>query len=437
MRFAVVSDTHFGDPMCILAHWKDDSRSAAIIGPGYAEFMKAAGTQNDYLIMLGDIFDISISSYEEVYTIAKVFFEQLQKDQIAKHIIYVPGNHDADMWHFYEYQLNVIMRITAGRPPRNFRFSVPAVIDGRQTPGMDPFSLWGVSKNPTYPELGYGGMFLDHITMNEAGGGQMTGTPLNFAFAYPNIYLVTDQGTILLTHGHYLEEYWSMPADWALKVVREDLRIGDALDLGEMVAINFPFNQLACSGVGQAGPLTEIVRKVQREVKDKNLTSIKKYLENLDNEIDRLTPSRWFLDPREGLTDALSNYVKKKVLEQLANAQSTRYSEAFIHKKEVLDRFRRFFDCTLLEIDTINVAGRGSIPKPRYVIFGHTHQPIPWGDPKAPKTLSTGGSPITLYNAGGWLNHRNEKTGNLEFCGAEVFTFDSDKTPAMSSQAIK
>ncbi|SYZ71901.1 putative Metallophosphoesterase [Candidatus Zixiibacteriota bacterium] len=438
MRFAVVSDTHFGDPMCQLACWKgNEKKDKVVIGPKYDAFKTAAGVDNDYLILLGDIFDFSICSYKEAYEVGKAFFTQLQKDKIAKYIIYVPGNHDADMWHFYEYQANIIVRMSAGKPPYDFRFSVPGIIDGRKKATGDRFFLRGVSKNPKYPGFGYGGMFLDKITINETTKGRQEGKPIVFAFAYPNLYLITEKETVLMTHGHYLESYWSLLSEWVLKVVREDLRIGDALDLWEMVAINFPLNQLACSGTGQSGPLTEIVRKIQREVKDKDLTRVKKYLDNLDNEIDKLTPSSIWQLPREVATDALSNLVKKEIMKGLEKYSETRYSEEFFHKRDVLDRFRRFMDCSLLEIDLINKETSADIRPPRYVIFGHTHEPIPWNDPNAPKTMNTGGNPVTLYNTGGWLNHMNKKTNQPEFCGAEVFIYDSNRSDAMTSKTIR
>ena len=185
------------------------------------------------------------------YAVAKVFFQQLQRDKIAKQIIYVPGNHDFDMWYFYEHDVNVIRRINEGRPPRAFRYSVPGILDCRSNRSGEAFTLFGVNRNPN-SSWGYGGLFLDKITRNEDG----TGADTPFAFAYPNVYLLTDSYTILLTHGHYLESYWSLLSEWALKIAGADLRVGDALDLAEMVAINFPLNQLACSGTGQAGPLT-------------------------------------------------------------------------------------------------------------------------------------------------------------------------------------
>jgi hypothetical protein len=437
MRFAAISDTHFGDDSSLLVRWKDSNHSQAVTGPKYEEFKNAAGIGNDYLILLGDIFDFSICSYEETYRAGKVFFEQIQKDNIAKYIIYVPGNHDASIWHFYEQQSNVTRRIDSGQPPRPLRFSIPGIIDARKKPVADRFSLFGVSKNPDIPEFGYGGMFLDNITTTTDDKGNIKGTPLRFAFAYPNIYIVTDKTTIMLTHGQYLEGYWSILSKWAVNIAGKDLGTRKNMILSEMVAINFPLNQLACTGVGQAGPLSKVVRLVQKDYKNRDFKRIKKYIDNLDNEIDKLTPSRWPIDIREGLTDMISNYLKKKLIENLEKSVSTRYSDEFIQKPEVLERFRSYFDCTSMEIAQINAETSLNIPIPGFVIFGHTHQPIPWDDTNAPKAMMRGKNQVTLYNTGGWLNHRNKKNGRTEFCGAEVMVFDDSKTPQMRSVSIR
>ncbi len=66
-----------------------------------------------------------------------------------------------------------------------------------QRPQDLPFPGVGKRTDGSYT---YGGLFLDHITEE----------PSHFIFAYPNLYLVTDEGTILMTHGQYLDGYWSI-----------------------------------------------------------------------------------------------------------------------------------------------------------------------------------------------------------------------------------
>ena len=132
-----------------------------------------------------------------------------------------------------------------------------------------------------------------------------------FFVAYPNLYLVSDSMSILITHGHYLEAYWSLLSEITPKILEGDLDIGQFLDLTELVAVNFPLNQMASSGVGQAGPLTKSIRLIQRKVKDGDLDAIKKYLNNLDeNILDPHFDYRRF-DPREWISDKVIDIVKK------------------------------------------------------------------------------------------------------------------------------
>lgn len=427
LKIAIISDTHFGDPECALIDHEEpfDKNGNPRLGLKYRAFKEKADENNDYLVLLGDIFDFSLAKYAEAYEVAKAFFVQIKNDNIAKNIIYVPGNHDFDMWHTVEHQIRIIYEVRKGLPPKRFRWSAPGVIEDRKgktkgfrLPGIidyvvDPNNMREKEK-----------MYLNNITYDKKRPGKET----NFYFAYPNLYFVTDTGSILLTHGHYLEAYWSLLGEWAIKVGKKDLKIGPELDVKELVALNFPPCQLACSGIGQAGSLTEVARKVQREVKDQNLDKIPKYLKNLDEEIDKATPYG-FLDPREWAIDLGTRIARWCVLKRLKRYRHTRVSDTFIDSrdkpdKEVLDSFRTFYKASWVEVLELNREHGLDIPRPQKIIFGHTHRPIGWEE-KFPPQPTVACSPITLYNTGGWL-WRKTKYGDREFCGAAVFTYNSN-----------
>jgi len=422
VKLAIISDTHFGDPMCALIKF-NESAGEFERGVKYQKFLEAAGSGNDFLILLGDIFDLSIESYAVVYAAAQAFFNFIQRDGVARNIIYVPGNHDFDMWQTVEQQIRIIYQVQQGRSAKPCRWSVPGVIDDRtgngaargfQLPGITD----GVVKNGEKPKVS---LYLNGITKKKDGSGEET----TFYFAYPNLYLITDTESVMLTHGHYLETYWTLSGEWVRKIAREDLNIGDALDLTELVAINGPMCQLACTGVGQAGPLTEVVQKLQRQIKDDQLDKVKLYINRLDNEIDKLTPYPT-LHPKEIASDLISNYFKKKAVEALGKFRDTRYQEEFIRKKEVQDRFREFFNASWVEIGELNEKYKLNLSRPRKVIFGHTHCPIRWNSEKPFRVQLTGGDPVTLCNTGGWLFNRDDRKREI-FCGAEVFSYESEK----------
>ena len=417
MKLAIISDIHLGDPNCTIID--------QTLRPGtkFSNFVETVG-HNDYLIILGDALDFSIAHYNKVYESAVIFFKEILKQNIATEIIYVPGNHDFEFWHILEHEVNVIKPILKGKLPREFRWSVPGVFDDRQPNDRDKFSLPDVTPNQDVNKPKYGDVFLSHLAVEN-------GRQLNFNVAYPNIYIIGKNGdSALLTHGHYLEQYWVLVGEWAPKIFKDELRMADEkkkqLTLQEMVAFNFPLNQLACSGVGQAGALTELIRKIQRQVKDKELDDIKKYLNRFDDEIlDKEIMAFKPYDPKEWASDAAINLLKAFVVGELQKYEAARYDKYFVENEKVRDRFINYYKASVLELARLRELEsvfRVDIPIPRHIIFGHTHQPISWSDKRL--NVNIGNRKVYLHNTGGWLTRKTE-SGASEFTGAEIFFYES------------
>jgi UDP-2,3-diacylglucosamine pyrophosphatase LpxH len=408
MKLAIISDTHFGDDSCLLVVRQPNGD--IVPGEKYQEFVNEAGKNNDYLILAGDVFDFSIADYATAYEYGRKFFQLIKDDGIANEIIYLAGNHDADIWHIIQHQRSVINKLANNKLPELFQHSVPGVIDDRTATTqtrkgltLDKTTAKGILKNSKY-----GGMFLDNITS----------PPTVFNFAYPNLYIVTDRESVLVTHGQYLEPYWSVLGEVSVKLAHDDLKVGE-VDVEEMVEMNFPFNQLGCTGIGQAGVLTKVARQVQTDVKNGDLKKVKKYLDRLEKEIDNLTNYGWL---KEMVLDYVVGKIKADLLDAIGKVEDTRYCEEFIYKKDVRERFSKFYDASLLEIGDMNARTGINVPAPWRVIFGHTHQPIPWGAPNPPKLSSVSSAApkrLTLSNSGGWIVEKGA------FCGAEIFTYDT------------
>lgn len=427
MKFAIVSDTHFGDDTCVLIT-KDVNKGNIIAGPKFNDFKTAVDKGNDYLILAGDIFDFSIASYEKAYEYGRKFFQLIKENNIANEIIYIAGNHDADIWHIVQHQRAVINRLHRGELPKEYEHSVAGIIDDRKKSATKGFLLNNVTVR-SEAEGGsdkpkYGDLFLSFITGKN--------DPINFNFAYPNLYIVTDNESILVTHGQYLETYWSFLGEFVNKIASDDLKIGE-IDIEEMVEMNYPLNQLACTGLGQAGVLTALVRQIELDVKNNNLKRINKYLNRLANLVDEMTDYPWYKFYKEKIEDYLLEKAKEEILNAISGMENSRYSEEFIYKKDVKKRFLNFYNSSLFEIGAINENYPSiNIPAPSRIIFGHTHQPISWDEKNPPKMNTVSyASPrrVTLHNTGGWLED------NGRFCGAEVFTYDTSK--GFSSVPIK
>jgi predicted phosphodiesterase len=415
MRLALISDTHFGDPLCTLITTTDSGR--LVPGRHYKDFVRAAGRGNDYLILLGDILDFAIQSYSRAYEVAKAFFLMAQRDNVAKQMIYVPGNHDGDIWHVVEHQVNIIHQIEQRRLPREFRMSLPGVIDARRRGRRGRLLIPGVSEKRLGGRLGYGGLFLDALTAAQ-------GRPTRFNFTYPNLYFVSDEGSVLLTHGHYLERYWVFASEWGPALVGPDLGVSDPMLLREMVALNFPLTQLACSGVGQAGPLTRIIYGIQSDIASKRLARVERYLARGERYVLQKHFGGGGIGLRRSLAKLGSRWARSSLIRFLRGLQSSRYNADFMNDGDVRTRFADFYMRSCREIEDLNREHGLDLPMPASVIFGHTHQPVPWNSHAAPVLAMPGGNSVRLFNAGGWLG-RILPDGREQFCGAEVFRFDS------------
>jgi len=416
MKIAIVSDLHLGDSQCALVD--KDTRKLTNL---YDKFRDAVGTENDFLVMAGDILDFSVSKYKDTYECARTFFKQIKADGVANEVIYLPGNHDSNVWHTVEHQTNIINRMAPGKSVQDFRHSVPAILDDRMKDPWDKLTLHGVWPQEKGSGAKYGGLYLDQL---------VDGKPF-FNVAHPNLYLVTNKGCTLVTHGHYFQQYWTLTSWLALKVARQDLNVG-ALDVSELVGINFPLVQLACTGVGQSGPLSKVVDAVQKDVKKGDLKLVRKYLGNLKKvaddywDFEKFKGRFEFLNVKEKLSDKLLDFIEGVItekVEKIAEEENcdARYNSTFCYEEGVQGRMGEFYRASLVELDSIQ--GDAGIPAPERIIFGHTHIPGPWkNDEKEPilPLEHTGGKVVGLLNCGGWL--RDDKG---VFTGANVFSYDS------------
>lgn len=413
MRVVITSDTHFGDLTSQLATIGPNGKPA--LGSRYADFKSAAGTGNDYLVLLGDIVDVAIQNYKEAFDVFKFFLDQVAQDNLANKIIYVPGNHDFDVWHTVEYQANIINRISSRpqRPTSLFRMSVPAFIDDRAARTHELY-LGGVTRGQD-PDRPYGHhLFLDFLTDQR----------LNISVAFPNAYLVTrDEETILLTHGQYFQVFWSLLSDWAPKVFQTDLKVAVPPLIKILTHLNFPLSQLSSSGVGQAGPLTNVIRQVQYDFKNQRTEKIGVYLDNLLREIRTN-----YLQKTALLTRLAFWILKKKVIKEIKKAPhlAPKEDEGWEYRPGTLDKMTAYYLSSCDEIREINNQNSLSYPhQPGKLIFGHSHRPIGIASSTRPslKPFPNRLDEIPVYNTGGWL--QKEPGNRSTFSGIELFIYET------------
>jgi UDP-2,3-diacylglucosamine pyrophosphatase LpxH len=140
-RFIVISDTHFGDSSMLLDDRELVDRFTAVLSE--------RGDVSE-LILLGDILDLWVKTPVPALRKARYFIESLSRLENVEKIIYVPGNHDHQMF-LDAFRLEQDVRIMQGdltaprfMPARHYG---ETVISGLAHPSARPrFSM-------TYPFL--------------------------------------------------------------------------------------------------------------------------------------------------------------------------------------------------------------------------------------------------------------------------------------------
>jgi len=402
MKLAFISDVHLGDPTCCLYHLENGRIKQ---GSRFEKFMDSVGRNNKYLVLMGDILDFAISKPYDVYRMGQEFFQNIKDNDIADEIIYIPGNHDFNFWNTYQEQIKVIHQIDEGRLPKHYRWALPGFImdeDGKS----DGLKIPSVSIRKGEGEYRYGGLFLENITK-----------PLtNFNIVYPNLYVIDKNTTTLITHGHYFEMFWSIGNDWFPGIFGSDLNNGEPLSMKGLVGVNFPFCQLSSSGLGLAGPLTNIIGHLEHEIKEKNYKKLKCYLDNF--RIEYLNTRDYEFDSVIGkfLTGVVLWLAESWLLKEIKKIKIARNNKTFFEDEDVARRFWDYFSKCQDELKNANI-GNKTI---NTMIMGHTHVPSPWGSKKAPEMIRAGNT-VPIYNTGGWL-----KTDG-QFVGAEIFHYETGK----------
>ncbi|MFH0974560.1 MAG: metallophosphoesterase [Spirochaetota bacterium] len=412
MKCTIISDTHLGDPECTL--FDKNADGSIKDGANLGKLLDIMGKDNDCLILLGDIMDFAINDYEDVYQYSYRFFKSIKEAKAVKRIVYIPGNHDYNIWHTIEHQSNVINQINNGKPARKFKMSVPFIMDDRKD-AINKYTLAGVTRKDQDDSVeAYGGMFLDNLIPDNK-----PGTPdyIPFLVAFPNLYLFTEEKTILMTHGQYLETYWS-----ALSLLYKVLTAKkDSFNIKDFIAVNFPLCELGSIGIGQAGPLTDFALEIEKAVTDGKYAPIKNSIKNIvPYIIKELKIAKLF---------GLTSWILKKILtnitiKSLKKMRNSDYiSDLTINKDEgCIDRFNDYITSSRLEIEQLQRDGRiknvSGIPDT--FLFGHTHVPVVSNDNKS---YLFDNKRITLLNSGGWLTANKSSIAS----GPVVFVYETGK----------
>lgn len=208
-RVVVLSDLHLGEEGCSL---KDENIILKL-----ANELKSLG-KIDQIILLGDIFDLSMASLSDTIKNGKSLFKALEGLDI-ENIVYVPGNHDHHFWVLEIENKDIIAKIINGEALQK-----PNYI--REFKGKE-FFISGVLP----PSI------KDRLIVK-----------------YPNHKVEVRGRKYLLHHGHYLSREGSL-------LCKTSEAISKGISLNEFELLNSPIHELIQYSLEQSPIMQEKIEK--------------------------------------------------------------------------------------------------------------------------------------------------------------------------------
>ena len=377
MKIAIISDLHFGDSSSKFVNQDGvfDSKLAYFeFKKGLKFLLKDNIEPLDYLILNGDILDFSINSFTNSFKIAKPFFEQLSKDRICKNIIYIPGNHDHAIWEAAEWDNHILSNLNNYENPDQYKHTQCGILDLNET-----LILPEVNKE-------YGNFFIKGLFDSKE-------SEIPIAIVYPNLYIKTETENIIVTHGHFFELNWCLMS--YLFANSQELNIPKLSSLKDIEEFNSPIISLICTGVGEGGAITDLIYKIQQELKQNNFNLLNKVFNKIFNTLFYLP---WYLKP--------FNIIIKNILKIFINTFATtlvtnRNNIDFLSDSIVFQLMKNFL---LLSRSDYTIYHQLQNFNPTSLIFGHTHVPTINNNFDIKKELQ---DKMKIYNTGGWLKETN------------------------------
>lgn len=390
MKLGIISDTHLGDDTSKLKGGRN-SRAYKALRSSILDF--TGGAPLKYLVLNGDILDFSINGFHYSMKKAKPFFKALKTDGLAEELVYIPGNHDKYVWDAVEWERNIIRKLNNNEDPKKFKGAQPVIINLK---AGGEINLVGVKKDPVKNR--YGTLFIEGLFEK--------GKEIPVYIAYPNLYIKTKEHTYVVSHGHMLDAAWVLVSE----LLREEPEIKGSLSLENLEKFNVPLTSMICTGIGQGGEVSEIIYEIQKEVKQKRYKRIMSVLVNMIPRINEMTGLPRIFNSKN---DFLVKLLKKALPDILKQVDVARHDKKFFEREHVQKRLQTLFSASSQRTRGLRLG------TPTAMIFGHTHEPIPYDDPYpefCPAEL--GGKKAPIYNTGGWCDFQGKS--------AEVFFMNDD-----------
>jgi hypothetical protein len=348
----------------------------------------------EYLILAGDVLDLSLSSRVDAFRSFRSFLEKFS--DLFTTLVYIPGNHDHHVWIALQEEARIFSQIRDKEDVQPYYHSfIPTIFKNRlELPGMEEISKPYGAKT-----------FLYRLLPEDS-----QGDGKNFLVAYPNLYLNLDsQKGIFVTHGHFFEEAWRIFTD----AFPQSLKLSHP-SYYYLEQLNSPFTEFGWYSLGQAGKLSDLVEKIWEELhsrQDKTLDgAIDELGHYLDERLDyRPKNKRGFLSWMEKLVGGVKEFGSDRLID-FAMAVIKNLVEAQMRPEDpptsgaplrnVPDIFEDESRKEKIKKYLAIAYDDDDFPFETF-IFGHTHVPIVRNPENCGVSLR--GRKLRAYNTGGWV----------------------------------
>lgn len=391
IRWVCVSDLHLGALNSVLTSVDPDGEhvdagSASPVLEALCEALRALrGEEPPQLVVLGDLFELALSSTDDAAATFASFIEGLRpgarEGAVAPAIRFLPGNHDHHLWTQARsgHHLDRLRELPAGQALPAEAFVTPLLPAHQPVPVRDRFVEVLASRTDR----------SDGLTVEQS---------------YPNLGLVGADGRrlVVLSHGHFIE-----PLYRAMSVLDDvfNARRPGLPAVEQLEAENGGWIDFFWSSMGDSGDVSAVVRDLYESLQSE--AAIAAEIEAIRRAIRASSDSKVWSHVESMLTG--------KALSEAARRSMRRER----HVPHVLsEQAETGLLAYLGGPVATQVAHEVGSPSEVAFIFGHTHKPFT--DVRQPAGLP---GPLPVVNTGGWVVDTPEAEPNK---GASVVLIDDN-----------
>lgn len=372
-KIAVVSDFHFGEDGCLFETNEENIKNFILF---VKSTLKTKPKYYDVLILLGDIFDLSLAPIPKIFEVFKKFINELSNSGLVKNIVYIPGNHDHHFWVQVNEKYHII-------DPASQNKDIDFSMNGGYLPHVN---------------YNYCDTFLNGL-LNTKDNEEID---IKFHVAYPNILWKPKlaEKLFIFTHGHLFDATFTL-----ISSIYEDAMDMKIEKLNQLEGINSGWTEFVWYFLGQAELVgaNGLLDKLYYDIQQGTTQALEKMVHNLFKNrikkmIDEMITSR-------GINAFVSNISEKVVLDifkfiikkyagsleiRKANDRNTKIDDPKLFER-ITDYYKKFIlGSNVLGLTDIN-------DKNVCLLFGHTHS---FGYAQIPDS-------IECYNTGSWLREKD------------------------------